>query len=182
MSQNVGPRKIVIGAAGMHDHGWIPTDIECLNVLNAADWNRFFSPGSIDALLAEHVWEHLTPSEGACAAALCFKYLRHGGYLRLAVPDGLHPDPHYREWVRAGGTGAGAHDHKVLYTCITFSALFEQVGFCCELLEYFDEQGIFHDKVWSIQDGTIRRSKRFDERNRDGQLHYTSIAMDAHKI
>ena len=181
LSRHTGPRKIVIGASAIHDHGWIPTDIEYLNLLRAPDWERFFSPGSIDALLAEHVWEHLTAAEGAAAAALCFKYLRPGGYLRLAVPDGLHPSPAYRELVRVGGSGAGAHDHKVLYTHRTFSTLFEQVGFRCRLLEYFDEHGVFHAEEWSAQDGTIRRSKRFDERNRAGRLNYTSIVMDAHK-
>ena len=181
LSRQIGPRRIVLGASAMHDQGWIPTDIEYLNLLCAPDWERFFAPGSLDALLAEHVWEHLTPAEGAAAAAMCFKYLRPGGYLRVAVPDGLHPSPAYREAVRVGGSGAGAHDHKVLYTHRTFSALFEQAGFRCQLLEYFDEQGVFHAEEWSAREGTIRRSKRFDERNRDGRLNYTSIVMDAHK-
>ena len=181
LAQHPGPRRIVLGAAGIHDDGWIPTDIEYLNLLRPPDWERLFMPGSIDALLAEHVWEHLTAAEGAAAAALCYKYLRPGGYLRLAVPDGLHPSPAYREWVRVGGSGAGAHDHKVLYTHRTFSTLFEPAGFRCQLLEYFDEHGVFHAEEWSAQGGTILRSKRFDERNRDGQLNYTSIVMDAYK-
>ena len=181
LSCQTGPLKIVIGAADLHDGGWIPTDIEYLNLLRAQDWKPFFAPASIDALLAEHVWEHLTPAEGAAAAAQCFQYLRPGGYLRVAVPDGFNPSPAYREQVRVGGSGAGAHDHKVLYTHRTFSALFEQVGFRCRLLEYFDEHGVFHAEEWSAQDGTIRRSMRFDERNGDGRPNYTSIVMDACK-
>jgi hypothetical protein len=42
------PRKIVIGASAIFDPGWIPTEIEALNILCEADWERFFAPGSID--------------------------------------------------------------------------------------------------------------------------------------
>jgi predicted SAM-dependent methyltransferase len=51
-------------------------------------------------MLAEHVWEHLTEEEGLAAARACFKYLSPGGFLRVVVPDGLHPDPAYVEWSR----------------------------------------------------------------------------------
>jgi len=173
--------RIVIGASGIADEGWISTDIEYLNLLKARDWERFFQPDSIDALLAEHVWEHLTPEEGACAAALCFKYIKPGGYLRVAVPDGYHPDPDYIERVRIGGSGLGADDHKVLYTHKTFSDLFARAGFRCRLLEYFDAQGTFHSENWDEKAGTIVRSQRFDERNREGKLNYTSIMLDAIK-
>jgi predicted SAM-dependent methyltransferase len=181
LAQNPAARKVVIGASGISDPGWIPAEIEYLNLLRESDWAHFFPPASLDALLAEHVWEHLTAAEGAVAAATCFKYLRPGGYLRLAVPDGLHPDPAYREWVRVGGSGEGADDHKVLYTHQTFSALFERAGFRCRLLEFFDETGRFHFEPWEAAGGTITRSSRFDERNAGGRLNYTSIVMDAVK-
>ncbi|MDF3056915.1 MAG: hypothetical protein K0R17_1130 [Rariglobus sp.] len=174
-------KRIVLGAAGVCDTDWIPSDIEYLDMLKQSDWDRFFTPGSIDAMLAEHVWEHLTSDQGAIAAANCFKYLRPGGYLRVAVPDGLHPSPIYREWVRVGGSGPGADDHKILHTYRTFSALFEQAGFQCKLLEYFDENGNFHECEWSLADGRIVRSKHLDERNHNGALNYTSIILDASK-
>jgi hypothetical protein len=69
-------------------------------------------PGIIKA---EHVWEHLMPEQGATAARICHRFLRPGGYVRVAVPDGLHPDPKYVEWVRPGGSGLGAWDHTVLH-------------------------------------------------------------------
>lgn len=175
--------KLVIGSAGRHDQGWVPTDKEFLNLLQPADWDRFFPPGSVDALLAEHVWEHLTPAEAGTAAQTCFRYLKPGGYLRLAVPDGLHPDPTYIGWVKVGGASPGqlANDHKVLYTYRTLSEVFERAGFRVELYEYFDEAGQFHFREWDRKDGTIWRSKRFDKRNRDGSLTFTSIVMDAVK-
>ena len=135
----------------------------------------------MDAILAEHVWGHLTPAQGRIAAATCFKYLRSGGYVRAAVPDGLHPDPAYIARVRVNGSGEGAADHKILYTNATFRAVFEDAGFHVQLLEYFDETGAFHQQPWEIEAGMIHRSRRFDERNADGQPNYTSIILDAHK-
>ncbi|MGF1578532.1 MAG: hypothetical protein ACFCD0_04130 [Gemmataceae bacterium] len=174
-------KRIVIGASGLYDPGWIPTEIGVLNVLKKSDWNECFARNSIDALLAEHVWEHLTLDEGRLAAQHCYSYLRPGGNLRVAVPDGNHPDPEYIENVRVGGTGPGAHDHKVLYTYRAFEGLFEEAGFEVTLLEYFDEQGTFHYTNWDTTNGTILRSHKLDERNTDGVLNYTSLILDARK-
>src|SRR6476620_1394942 len=130
-------------------------------------------------MLAEHVWEHLTADEALSAARTCFTYLRPGGYLRIAVPDGLHPDPAYQAQSMVGGRGPGGgpNDHKVLYTYATLRGLFEFAGFQVELYEYFDEEGAFHYHRWDERDGKIRRSKRFDHRNRGGRLGYTSIVL-----
>jgi predicted SAM-dependent methyltransferase len=170
-------KKIVIGASGWFDSGWIPTEMEVLNLLKPADWDRFFLPNSLDAILAEHVWEHLPPEEALAAARLCFKYLKPGGYLRLAVPDGLHPDPGYLELVKP----QPSNGHKALYTHRSFANLFESSGFRVRLYEYFDEAGTFHYQEWDNKAGMIRRSKRFDPRNKGGKLNYTSIILDAIK-
>ncbi len=173
--------RIVVGSSGVFSPGWIPTDIEYLNLLKPADWQSFFRVNTVSAILAEHVWEHLTAPEGATAAGLCFKYLRPGGHLRLAVPDGFNPDPAYREWVRPGGSGMGADDHKMLYTHESLTRLLTDRGFTVDLLEYFDAAGTFHFTDWDPADGMIHRSRRFDPRNQDGKLGYTSLIIDAHK-
>ncbi len=173
--------RIVVGAGGLFDPGWIPTDVDVLDILDERHWQRLFRESSIDAILAEHVWEHLTADQGRAAAENCFHFLRPGGYLRAAVPDGYHPDPAYREWVRPGGSGAGADDHKLLYNHESFSRLFETAGFQVEPLEYFDAAGKFHAIDWDPARGKIERSRRFDERNRDGRLAYTSVIVDARK-
>ena len=174
-------RRIVIGASGIYESGWIATEIYSLNLLKPHDWNRLFAPNSLDAMLAEHVWEHLTPEEGLIAAKTCYPYLKPGGYLRVAVPDGYHSNPDYVDAVRVGGSGPGASDHKVLYTYITFSELFQKAGFEVKLLEYFDEHHIFHSIDWMPEQGKIIRSKRFDPRNQAGSLNYTSLVLDARK-
>ena len=69
------PRKrIVIGAWSRFDPGWIPTQREFLNLTEPRDFERCFEPNSVEAMLAEHVWEHITPAEGLAAARTCFKY------------------------------------------------------------------------------------------------------------
>jgi predicted SAM-dependent methyltransferase len=174
--------RVVVGSSGFFDQGWIPTDIDALNLLRPRDWRRCFAKDSLAAILAEHVWEHLTVDEGIIAARHCYQHLKPGGYFRIAVPDGLHPDAAYIEHVRPGGVGCGADDHKVLYTYQTLREVLGKAGFdTVELLEYFDESGQFHDTDWRPEDGMIRRSKRFDQRNADGSLTYTSLIVDAKK-
>lgn len=173
--------RIVVGSEAVFEPDWIPTEVEYLNLLRPEEWQVFFPKNSVAAILAEHVWEHLTLEQGLVAARTCYTYLRPGAYLRIAVPDGFHPDPVYREWVRPGGSGLGAHDHKMLYTHETLGELLAAAGFQVRWLEYFDASGQFHATDWNPADGMIHRSRRFDERNQDGQLRYTSLIADAIK-
>jgi predicted SAM-dependent methyltransferase len=181
--------RIIVGACeGDRYDGWIATDKAQLDLLRDADWAYYFEPNSVDAILAEHVWEHLDCSAAIVAAQNCFKYLKPGGYIRVAVPDGLHPDENYIDpdedyidYVKPGGSGAGSDDHHVLYTYRTLKTVFASVGFEITLLEYFDEHGTFHYLGWSPADGMITRSAPFDSRNRTRALAYTSIILDARK-
>jgi predicted SAM-dependent methyltransferase len=173
--------KIVIGASLTKYSGWVPTEMNFLNLLKEEDWKFAFRKNSISAILAEHVWEHLTQEEGLLAVKRCHDYLMPGGHLRIAVPDGFHPEKAYIEYVRPGGHGAGADDHKVLYNFISLSKQLEEVGFEVRLLEWFDGNGQFHYQEWNPNDGMVVRSSRFDERNADGKLNYTSLIIDGIK-
>ncbi len=175
------PLNIVIGSSGKFEDGWIPSEEHLLNLLNENDWKQFFKESEIDRMLAEHVWEHLTAEEGVIAAQTCFQFMKKGGYLRVAVPDGFHEDQAYIDYVKPGGSGAGADDHKVLYNYKTFSEVFEKAGFKTRLLEYFDKDKRFQFNEWDETTGKINRSIRFDHRNSDGKPHYTSLILDAVK-
>jgi predicted SAM-dependent methyltransferase len=173
------PLKIVVGAAHIFQDDWIPTEKSFLNLLVPQDWERYFPTQKIDAILAEHVWEHLTPAEGLTAARICRRYLKPGGYLRIAVPDGNSPNREYIDYVKPMGTGAGADDHKILYDHEILSGMLVEAGFQVRLLEYFDANKRFVFNEWNPDDGLIHRSMRFDERNKNGTLSYTSLIVDA---
>jgi predicted SAM-dependent methyltransferase len=173
--------RLIIGASGTVQSGWIPTEQNLVDLLEPSTWSRFFEDSSIDGIMAEHVWEHLTPEQGRIAARTCFQFLRPGGYLRVAVPDGNHPSPDYIERVRPGGSGVGADDHKVLYEYRSFSETFGQAGFDIQLIEYFDEHGRFQNVDWDLSKGLVRRTLLFDERNRQESYGYTSLFLDAIK-
>jgi len=71
-----------------------------------------------DAMLAEHVWEHLTVEEGVVAARNCYTFLQPGGYVRCAVPDAFFRNDWYQNMVQIGGPGPidhPAYTHKVVY-------------------------------------------------------------------
>jgi predicted SAM-dependent methyltransferase len=175
------PVNVVVGSMYSLYKGWIHTDIETLNLLVKSDWEHYFPENSIDKILAEHVWEHLTPEQGKLAFQHCYTYLKPGGFLRVAVPDGFNPSEEYINYVKPGGTGNGADDHKLLYNYQIMSGFLTEIGFKVKLLEYFDENGQFHKAPWNPEDGMIRRSADHDDRNKDGKLGYTSLIIDAYK-
>ncbi|MBM7839173.1 putative SAM-dependent methyltransferase [Alkalihalobacillus xiaoxiensis] len=132
--------RIVIGA-GEHNNNptWLQTQEEQLNLLNRSKWEEHFPQSSLQAILAEHVWEHLTYEEGVQAAALCYDFLQPSGYVRCAVPDGYFPNEAYQKGVQVGGPGPADHpaaSHKIVHTYKTLTAMFEEAGFQVSLLEY----------------------------------------------
>ncbi|PGC27065.1 SAM-dependent methyltransferase [Bacillus pseudomycoides] len=177
--------KIVVGAGEFNNNpGWLYTNEEELNLLKREDWIKRFNPNSLTAILAEHVWEHLSYEEGVEAAKVCYEFLKNGGYIRCAVPDSFFPDEEYQEGVQVGGPGPLDHpaaSHKIVHNYKTMSAMFESAGFQVKLLEYCDESGEFHYNDWDEEEGFIYRSKRFDHRNQDGKLGFVSLIVDAVK-
>ena len=171
-----GPPRLVLGASYLDLPGWIPSDVEVLNLLKPTSFDLWFEPNTIHAILAEHVWEHLSLEEGVEAARTCFEYLRPGGHLRIAVPDGNFPDPTYIRNVRAGVDG-----HQVLYTDQSLEKVLTEAGFEVRFLEWFDRNAEFHQNYWSSAQGPIRRSRAHDPRNTPTQIGYTSLIVDATK-
>lgn len=177
--------RLVIGAGDYNNNpDWLHTQEKELSLLSEENWKSRFNPNSLSAVLAEHVWEHLTYEEGLTAARICYKYLKPSGYVRCAVPDGFFPDESYQNTIKAGGPGPANHpaaDHKIVYNYKMLAELFETAGFKVELLEYCDEDGIFHDSEWNGEDGVIFRSNKFDPRNQGERLVFPSLIIDAVK-
>lgn len=101
--------------------------------------------------------------------------------MRIAVPDGMHPDPAYIDYVRPQDSGSDGQGHRQLCDYHSLSGQLQRVGFRVELVEHWDENGKFHYREWSSADGHINRSKRYDWRNQDGSLSYTSLIVDCIK-
>lgn len=178
--------RLIVGASSQDYRGWIQTQQTELDLTRRDDWacRCRFGPASISRILAEHVWEHLTPDEASVAAQVCFEFLAPGGFLRCAVPDGCFPNEDYQRIVQVGGPGPSDHpaaSHRVVYDYRMLSRVFVQAGFDVRLLEWWDEHGKFHAEPWDERDGFIYRSLRFDQRNENGSLVFTSLILDAVK-
>ncbi|PLR92864.1 class I SAM-dependent methyltransferase [Bacillus sp. T33-2] len=177
--------KLVIGAGEYYNNpGWVHTQEEELNLLDENTWQNRFDKSSITAILAEHVWEHLTYAEGIQAAEMCFKYLKPLGYIRCAVPDGYFPDESYQNIVQVGGPGPKDHpaaSHKIVHNYKSLKKIFISAGYEVKLLEYCDEEGNFHQNYWEGLDGVIFRSKKYDPRNQGDKLVFPSLIIDAVK-
>ena len=74
--------RVIVGACEDRFEGWIATDKGQLDLLREADWDYQFGPNSVDAILAEHVWEHLDCNAAIVATQNCFNSLKPGGYIR----------------------------------------------------------------------------------------------------
>ena len=177
--QQANPLKVVVGGGElMYDESWIVTNYEELDIENEDDFIFLFGDKKADNILSSHVHEHLNYPDKANNNL--YKYLKVGGKLRIAVPDGNHPSEEYINHVKPNGIGAGADDHKHLWNYETLLDSFVNAGFKAEGIEYWFD-GNFTKKDWSISDGFVGRSAEYDERNINGELKYTSLIIDAIK-
>ena len=161
---------------------WVCIDKEILDITDEQNWLNFVGRKStLDNILAEHVWEHLTDKDTLLANRNCFEFLKPGGRLRIAVPDGFNIDKEYIENVKPGGLGVGSDDHKILYTYKTMVDKLSSVGFEVLPVEYWNEKGEYIANDWQEKEGFIKRSKKYDPRNQSGKLGYTSLIVDAIK-
>ena len=68
-----------------------------------------------------------------------------------------------------------------LYNQHFFAAVFLAVGFQVQMIQFFDQEGVFHSHHWDVSKGVVKRSLLFDGRNTAQQFAYTSLVLDAVK-
>lgn len=172
--------KLNLGCGRKKYFDWINLQQNQLDITKETDWyNNNIKPDQVYRILMEHVFEHLNDNDRHLAIQNFKKFIQKSyGAIRIAVPDGNHPNPQYIEQVAVCGSGKSAHDHKFLYNYQNLTSLFQDYGFDYNLLEYFDNNGDFHYSDWDVKDGFIKRSSKFDKRNKNCKLSYTSLIID----
>lgn len=163
------PIKIIVGASGTRSRGWIATDKFFFDITNWASVQSFLRGKQIDALFAEHVIEHLEVEEFANFLRIFAQVMHPNGIIRIAVPDELHPSSWYREQMGISGLEPGADDHRAFWNYQSMTAITNSLGFKCQLLEYFDEEGFFHYLPYDEEYGgkVMRSSKNYTGRLTD---------------
>lgn len=150
-----------MGAAETWQAGWYSTNEQWFDITNKEDWDALFKgQRKLTHVVAEHVFEHLTPQGAQQAVENILRHLVDGGRLRIAVPDGSNPNADYIEHVKIGGIGDDAADHKQLYTSDSLIDLLEKAGLKAVLVEGYDDAGRLVQNTWDEQDGFIRRSRQ----------------------
>lgn len=152
--------KLNIGAALDQYKGWISTDITTLDITKESDWQYYFKENTLDSVLAEHVFEHLTLDEARKSLVNIKKYLKSNGVFRMAVPDGNHPSRYFIDLVKPNGLEHGSDDHKVLYNIDIAKNLAYELGFELKPIEYFDNNGILKRIDFNEDHGYVRRSHK----------------------
>lgn len=132
-------RKLNLGCGGNILAGWENHDM---------DWNieerLSCEDNLIDFILAEHVVEHTDSPTALRFFDECYRILKHGGVIRIAVPSVsqilLRADQQYLDWL--GGSGFGEptmrsalrnivlnHGHKSCWSHEILGALLQAAGF-----------------------------------------------------
>jgi predicted SAM-dependent methyltransferase len=85
------PLQVSLGCGSVVEPGWIGIDLRRIDGAFRSDLRAPlpFPDGSVSALLAEHIVEHLAWDDIPPLLAECHRVLRPGGVLRIVSPDAL---------------------------------------------------------------------------------------------
>ena len=123
--------------------------------------------------------------EAQRALEYIYSYLKPGGRVRIAVPDGNNPDPDYIRYVGINGIGDDAADHKQLLTSGALKDLMEGSGFQAQHIEGYDEKGQLLQNPYHMKDGFIMRSRVHKDTTLDTPWSFpdahTSLIVDGIK-
>lgn len=132
-------RKIQFGCGGNRLIGWENYDYE-VDISKPLPFNEAIA----DAVLAEHVLEHISIHDAWNFIEECYRILKPGGYLRLAVPCASkifrEADQDYFDFVAKHGWGAANrkdavksiifnHGHQTIWEQNSLEAIVQCMGF-----------------------------------------------------
>jgi predicted SAM-dependent methyltransferase len=172
------PLKIILGSSITGFKEWLSTDLPHFDITRQEDWAYLFEEGTIDNLLAEHVFEHLTLSQAKNALLNIRKYLKRSGVFRIAVPDGYHFSPEYIDYCRPGGSGPGCDDHKLLWNMDLLNKTAQECGLKINLLQFYNSNHDFTDSYQDDENGTIGRTYAKMQINQSTPFAISSLIAD----
>lgn len=133
------PLRLNLGSHRDRINGWVSVDLAGVGADVSWDITRElpFPDGSAEAVMHEHVIEHLPFEQGLALARECFRVLQPGGVLRISCPDAGPVLHRYTEGVTEGKPTAMLvvtamfydHGHRAMYDAATLSYQLEQAGF-----------------------------------------------------
>jgi predicted SAM-dependent methyltransferase len=199
--------RIDLGAGTSADkEGVLPTDFPVVDILNQTKLAALFNEGSVAALRASHVFEHLTYPQ----AIVAFQNIRclldrDVGLARIATPDAQHPGLDYHEKKLKADWPSGIFKaqyrddiypgHRALWSESKMAVAASLAGLNARPLEWWSssststtattgrqhriQEAQFCEQAYDGANGfAIGRSAHRDKRNRDKPLTYTSLIMD----
>jgi predicted SAM-dependent methyltransferase len=162
---NTVGRKVQLGCGPNRILGWENYDME-IDIRKPLPWEN----GSIKFIFAEHVVEHVTPSEAWNFFKECRRTLQPSGVLRVVVPSIVRIverwNSNYLAFVRQHGWGNGSiesaaesiitnHGHQAIWSSETLQATLKALGFATR--EYpsgqSDEPELRHLEMHGLQIG-----------------------------
>jgi len=132
-------KKIQFGCGGNRLHGWENYDYE-IDISKTLP----FQDNTVDAILAEHVLEHISIQEAWCFLEECFRIMKSGAFLRIAVPcvSRIHAfaDEEYFAFIKKHGWGEANrkdavrsiifnHGHQTIWERTSLDAIMDVLGF-----------------------------------------------------
>ena len=168
--------KLNIGSGILTYDNWLDLNLPFFDLTRSDLWAYYFSDAPINNILTEHVLEHLTVEDVKTSLTFAKKYLHENGVIRIAVPDKNHPNPAYIEYVRPGGSGSGADDHKSFWNFSDFIDLAKDLGFAYALQEHYDEKGKLILGELNPERGIITRTAQ--NKTKSHIADYSSLIID----
>lgn len=153
---------VYVGSNGLIQPGFVSYVYPELDITNPGDFERLMCPGTVDTFFSEHTLEHIPVDKYPVMFSLFIKYLKPGGFVRLAIPpfhDGHVPTELDKKYGHVG-----------LATAEFLEAQMKSAGFVnvtiLEQLHFQDgRRKAFTSKRWDECEGRVRRSLRHDPRN-----------------
>lgn len=161
-------RKVQFGCGGNHLEGWENYDWE-VDITKSLP----FADDSIDCILAEHVVEHVSIHDAWNFFEECYRILRKGGIIKIAVPCASQifrlADQEYFDFVAKHGWGAPTrkdavksiifnHGHLTIWERDSLDAIMQCMGFSIiksnppeELTNILSHHRVIGEKINNIE-------------------------------